>query len=63
MGISGRVDARLESRTRLPAGANARFTGDFLEAVDSLLADPATRRTLVATAFAVNRHLVIEEAR
>lgn len=44
-------------------GADARFTGDFLEAVDSLLADPATRRTLVATAFAVNRHLVIEEAR
>ena len=44
-------------------GADARFTGDFLEAVYSLLADPATRRTLVATAFAVNRHLVIEEAR
>lgn len=44
-------------------GADARFTGDFLEAVDSLLADPATRRTLVATAFAVNHHLVIEEAR
>jgi len=44
-------------------GADARFTGDFLEAVDSLLADPATRRSLVATAFAANRHLVIEEAR
>ena len=44
-------------------GADARFAGSFLEAVDSLLADPATRRTLVATAFAVNRHLVIEEAR
>ena len=44
-------------------GADARFTGDFLEAVDSLLADPATRRALVATAFEVNRHLVIEEAR
>ncbi len=44
-------------------GADARFTGDFLDAVDSLLADPATRRSLVATAFAANRHLVIEEAR
>lgn len=44
-------------------GADARFAGGFLEAVDSLLADPATRRTLVATAFAANRHLVIEEAR
>ncbi len=43
--------------------ADARFQGSFLEAVDALLADPATRRTLVATAFEANRHLVVEEAR
>ena len=31
--------------------------------MDAILADPATRRALVATAFEANRHLVIEEAR
>ena len=44
-------------------GADARFSGGFLDAVDAVLADPATRRALVATAFEANRHLVIEEAR
>ena len=44
-------------------GADARFAGSFLEAVDSLLGDPATRRVLTATAFPINRHLVIDEAR
>ncbi len=41
--------------------ADARFTGTFLAAVDSVLADPATRGTLTATAYEANRQLVIEE--
>ena len=41
--------------------ADARFTGTFLGAVDSVLADPATRGTLIATAYEANRQLVIEE--
>ena len=43
-------------------GADAAFDGGFLEAVDLLLSAPATRRSLVATAYEANRHLVIEDA-
>ena len=43
-------------------GAGASFAGGFLEAVDGLLAAPATRRSLVAFAHEPNRHLVIENA-
>ena len=43
-------------------GADAAFDGRFLEAVDLLLSAPATRRSLVATAYEANRHLVIEDA-
>ena len=42
--------------------ADAAFAGGFLDAVDSLLAAPATRRALVAFAHEPNRHLVIEPA-
>ena len=41
--------------------AGAAFEGDFLAAVDQVLADPATRRTLTATAYAANRHLVVQD--
>ena len=43
-------------------GADASFTGAFLDAVDLLLAAPATRRSLVALAHEPNRYLVIEDA-
>ena len=43
-------------------GADASFSGGFLDAVDLLLAAPATRRSLVAFAHEPNRHLVIEDA-
>ena len=43
-------------------GADASFSGGFLEAVDDLLAGPATRRSLVALAHEPNRYLVIEDA-
>ena len=42
--------------------ADAVFEGGFLDAVDGLLAAPATRRSLVALAYEPNRHLVIEPA-
>ena len=42
--------------------AGASFGGAFLDAVDRLLAAPATRRSLVAFAHEPNRHLVIEPA-
>ncbi len=42
--------------------ADAVFEGGFLDAVDELLAAPATRRSLVAFAHEPNRHLVIEPA-
>ena len=42
--------------------ADAAFEGGFLDAVDELLAAPATRRSLVALAYEPNRHLVIEPA-
>ena len=41
---------------------DASFAGSFLEAVDVLLAAPATRRTLLASAYTANRQLVIEDA-
>lgn len=41
---------------------DASFGGTFLEAVDVLLAAPATRRTLLASAYVANRQLVIEDA-
>ena len=43
-------------------GADASFTGAFLDAVDLLLAAPATRRSLVALAHEPNRYLVVEDA-
>ena len=43
-------------------GADASFGGVFLDAVDLLLAAPATRRSLVALAHEPNRYLVIEDA-
>ena len=42
--------------------ADAAFEGGFLDAVDRLLAAPATRRSLVAFAHEPNRHLVIQPA-
>ena len=46
---------------RYAVGADAAFVGDFLDAVDGLLAGPATRRSLAALAHVPNRHLVIED--
>ena len=43
-------------------GADASFMGSFLDAVDGLLAAPATRRSLVALAHEPNRYLVIHDA-
>ena len=47
---------------RYSVGADASFAGGFLDAVDLLLAAPATRRSLVALAHESNRYLVIEDA-
>ena len=47
---------------RYAVGADASFSGGFLDAVDGLLTGPATRRSLVALAHEPNRHLVIEDA-
>ena len=47
---------------RYSVGADASFAGGFLDAVDLLLAAPATRRSLVALAHEPNRYLVIEDA-
>ena len=47
---------------RYAVGAGASFSGVFLDAVDLLLAAPATRRSLVALAHEPNRYLVIEDA-
>ena len=49
------------SARRYAVGAGASFEGGFLDAVDALLAAPATRRSLVAFAHERNRHLVIED--
>ena len=46
---------------RYSVGADAFFSGGFLDAVDLLLAAPATRRSLVALAHEPNRYLVIED--
>ena len=46
---------------RYSVGADASFSGGFLDAVDLLLAAPATRRSLVALAHEPNRYLVIED--
>ena len=43
-------------------GAGAEFSGEFLQVVDALLSAPAVRRSLVATAYPANQHLVIEAA-
>ena len=47
---------------RYSVGADASFSGGFLDAVDLLLVAPATRRSLVALAHEPNRYLVIEDA-
>ena len=49
-------------RHNFAVGADAAFKGNFLQAVDLLLASPATRRTLSAVAYMSNRHLVIGDA-
>lgn len=48
-------------RRSYSVGADAVFGGAFLEAVDLLLAAPATRRSLVALAHEPNRYLVIQD--
>ena len=47
---------------RYAVSADASFFGGFLDAVDAILAAPATRRSLVALAHEPNRYLVIEAA-
>ena len=47
---------------RYAVRAGASFGGAFLDAVDMLMAAPATRRSLVALAHEPNRHLVIHDA-
>ncbi len=44
---------------RFAVTVRAGFDGGFLDAVDGILAAPATRRTLSAVAYRGNRHLVI----
>ena len=51
-----------KSGRRYAVRAGASFGGGFLDAVDLLLAAPATRRSLVALAHEPNRHLVIDDA-
>ena len=51
-----------KSGRRYAVRAGASFGGAFLDAVDLLLAAPATRRSLVALAHEPNRHLVIDDA-
>ena len=51
-----------KSGRRYAVRAAATFGGAFLDAVDLLLAAPATRRSLVALAHEPNRHLVIDDA-
>ena len=50
------------ARRAFSVNAEARLEGSFLGAVDLLLAAPATRRSLVATAHRANRHLVVGDA-
>ena len=51
-----------KSGRRYAVRAGASFGGTFLDAVDMLMAAPATRRSLVALAHEPNRHLVIHDA-
>lgn len=50
------------ARRAFSVNAEARLEGSFLGAVDLLLAAPATRRSLVATAHRANRYLVVGDA-
>ena len=50
-----------KSGRRYAVRAGASFGGTFLDAVDLLMAAPATRRSLVALAHEPNRHLVIHD--
>ena len=50
-----------KSGRRYAVQAGASFEGAFLDAVDLLMAAPATRRSLVALAHEPNRHLVIHD--
>ncbi len=50
------------SGRRYAVRAGASFEGTFLDAVDLLMAAPATRRSLVAMAYEPNRHLVVDDA-
>ena len=43
-------------------GADASYSGEFLQAVDLLFADPGIRRSLVVTAYSRNSQLVVEDA-
>ena len=49
------------SGRRYAVRAGASFEGTFLDAVDLLMAAPATRRSLVAYAHEPNRHLVVDD--
>ena len=51
-----------KSGRRYAVRAGASFGGTFLDAVDLLMAAPATRRSLVALAHEPNRHLVIRDS-
>ena len=51
-----------KSGRRYAVRAGASFEGAFLDAVDLLMAAPATRRSLVALAHEPNRHLVIHDS-
>ena len=51
-----------KSGRRYAVQAGGSFHGAFLDAVDLLMAAPATRRSLVALAHEPNRHLVVDDA-
>ena len=51
-----------KSGRRYAVRAGGSFPGAFLDAVDLLMAAPATRRSLVALAHEPNRHLVVDDA-
>ena len=61
-GVRGGWSVIWTARRDYAVRADAVFEGGFLDAVDSLLAAPATRRSLVAFAHEPNRHLVIQPA-
>ena len=58
-GLVGGVEER---GAATPSGPEPPSGAGFLEAVDLLLAAPATRRSLVALAHEPNRHLVVDDA-